>query len=56
MTILEFIFGIIVLLVGAFVVIGVVCTIWDSSKVESENQRLKEKLIEKEYKKVGGKK
>lgn len=58
MNILEFIFGIIALLVGALVVIGTVTTIWDNNKLQEENKKLNEDLhnarkrkMEKESKK-----
>lgn len=66
MGVLDFIFGIIALLVGAFVVIGTVCMRYDTKELEKENKKLKEDLqkarerkLKREYKKasnVGGKK
>lgn len=44
MGVLDFIFGIIALLVGAFVVIGITCIIYDNKKTEEENKKLKEDL------------
>lgn len=65
MGVLDFIFGIIALLLSAFVIIGTVCTIWDDKDLKEENKKLKEDLvkaretkIKREYKKVskvGGK-
>lgn len=66
MGILDFILGVIVIFVGAFVVIGTVVTIWNYKTLEDENKKLKEDLakarerkMKREYKKVsnvGGKK
>ena len=59
MAILDFIFGIVALFVGAFVVIGVICTIYDSKEMEEENKKLKEdleKARKRNSKRVGGKK
>lgn len=66
MTILEFIFGVLVLAVILFIGVGAVCMKWDTRKLEEENQKLREDLqkarkrvLKREYKKasdVGGKK
>lgn len=59
MSILEFIFGIIVLIVLIFIVTGVTCTKYDVERIEKENIRLREDLkkargkkVKHEYKKV----
>lgn len=67
MNILEFIFGILVLIVVFFIGVGAVCMKWNTQQLEEENTKLKEDLrnarekkIKREYKKVskieGGKK
>lgn len=55
---LDFIFYTLAMLIGAIVIIGVVCTIWDTKKLEDENeclrkqvQSLKTRYIKREYKK-----
>lgn len=52
MNFLEFLFNTLALLVGGFVVLGVGVTIWNFTKLEEENKKLKEELLKKEYKKV----
>lgn len=52
MGVLDFIFGIIALFVGAFLVIGAICMHYDCKKLEEENEKLKKKLDRK----IGGKK
>lgn len=44
MGILTFIFSIIALLVGAFIILGVVGTIFNYKKLEEENKELKKKV------------
>ncbi len=55
MNVLEFIFGIIVVLISAFVVIGTVCTIYDYKRVEKENNKLKEDLQKARQRKIKNK-
>lgn len=56
---LDFIFGILVLVVILFIGIGAVCMKYDTEELKNENQKLKEELqktrekkIKQEYKKV----
>lgn len=66
MSILDFIFKILCLAVAFFIGVGAVCMIWDTKKLEDENEKLREDLkkarerkVKREYKKVsnvGGKK
>lgn len=59
MSILEFIFGIIVTVLIALTIIGAICTKYDTEKLENENEKLKQELYEiknkTNSKKVGGK-
>ena len=41
MTVLEFIFSVLALIVGAFVILGVVVSISDTRVLEKENEKLK---------------
>lgn len=59
MNILEFIFGILVLIVVFIIGIGIICTKWNTQKLEDENNKLKEELqamrerkVKREYKKA----
>jgi hypothetical protein len=63
MGILEFIFGIIVVTAVVFTVVGAVAMIYDTKKLEEENEKLKadlkkarERKLKREYKKVEVKK
>ena len=56
MGILDFIFCIIALFVGAFIIIGTVSTIYDYKTLKKENEELKEKLRQARKRKSGGKK
>lgn len=63
MGILEFIFGIIVVTAVVFTVVGTVAMIYDTKKLEEENEKLKadlkkarERKLKREYKKVEVKK
>lgn len=44
MNILEFIFGILVLIVVFFIGVGAVCMKWNTQQLEEENTKLKEDL------------
>ena len=55
MGILEFIFGIILALLVAIVILGSIMTIWDTRKLEAENENLKLKMEYKKSKERGGK-
>lgn len=59
MNVFSFIFGVIALLVGGFVLLCIVVSIWNATKLEKENEKLREDLkkartrrIKSEYKKV----
>lgn len=52
MGVLDFIFGIIALLVGAFVVIGTVCMRYDTKELEKENEKLKDDLYKERERKI----
>ena len=59
MGVLDFIFGVLVLIVLFFIGVGAVCMKWDTRKLEEENTKLKEDLrkarerrVKREYKKV----
>lgn len=44
MGVLDFIFGVLVLIVLFFIGVGAVCMKWDTRKLEEENAKLKEDL------------
>ena len=52
MNFLEFLFNTLALFVGGFVVLGIVVSIWNFTKLEEENKKLKEEILKNEYKKV----
>lgn len=59
MTILEFIFGILVLAVIFFIAVGYICMRFDTKKLEQENKELRnnlkkarERKVKREYKKL----
>lgn len=52
MGVLDFIFGIIAIFVGAFVVIGIVGTIWNTGDLEKENKKLKDDLAKARKRKM----
>lgn len=54
MGILDFIFGIIVLITISFLIIGGIATIWDTKELEQENEELKVKM--EKLRKNGGNK